>query len=330
MKPSNYIIRIPEPCHEDWSAMKPDEKGKFCNVCTKSVHDFSNKTDAEITKILLENKDQKICGHFKKTQVNRSITISFNLNDLPKNVSATKAFVIAAFLVFGSMLFSCTNEQGKTVGEITIEKTIQKTDKTEENYLVGEIAALPVAQVATVEPVALTGEIELEYKPELHMAGGMSIEYYPIDTPKVITPTVAIIEEPLEPIQGLIMVVHPEGKDTVLPQVLDSNNADRIIIKEEITVADKNPIENFREFIVYPNPSKGEFTIKYNLSKPSDVLVYMHNAAGALVKTIVDIKMQYQGNYQIPVNSSELPNGIYIVTLIHNGTRNTQKVIIEK
>ena len=45
MKDQNIIIRIPEPCHEDWNKMTPDTNGKFCGSCQKSVFDFSNKTD---------------------------------------------------------------------------------------------------------------------------------------------------------------------------------------------------------------------------------------------------------------------------------------------
>ena len=32
---------IPEPCHEDWDAMTPEEKGRFCKVCEKSVVDLT-------------------------------------------------------------------------------------------------------------------------------------------------------------------------------------------------------------------------------------------------------------------------------------------------
>src|SRR3954471_8170718 len=120
MKPSNFIVRIPEPCHEDWNKMQPDAKGKFCNSCNKSVFDFSNKTDNEIRDILIEHKDQKVCGHFKKSQVNRPLNITINLSNLPRNISITKAFGIALFIVFGTLLFSCTDEKGAKIDGIEI------------------------------------------------------------------------------------------------------------------------------------------------------------------------------------------------------------------
>ncbi|MBC7695177.1 MAG: hypothetical protein H7141_06995 [Burkholderiales bacterium] len=91
MKTPNLIVRIPEPCHEDWNKMQPDAKGKFCNSCSKAVFDFSTKTDQEIKQILIEYKDQKVCGHFKKSQVNRPLNIKVNFNNLPKNISFSKA-----------------------------------------------------------------------------------------------------------------------------------------------------------------------------------------------------------------------------------------------
>ncbi|MGG5616684.1 hypothetical protein ACPDHI_10415 [Myroides odoratimimus] len=36
-----YRIEIPEPCHEDWDKMAPQDKGRHCAVCDKVVVDFS-------------------------------------------------------------------------------------------------------------------------------------------------------------------------------------------------------------------------------------------------------------------------------------------------
>jgi hypothetical protein len=80
----SYIVRIPEPCHEDWNKMTVDKKGRFCNVCSKSVVDFTGKIDAEIHSILIEKSKEKVCGRFNKNQVERPIetnhsTINSNL-----------------------------------------------------------------------------------------------------------------------------------------------------------------------------------------------------------------------------------------------------------
>ena len=40
-------IQIPEPCHAEWDAMRPEEKGRFCFECSKKVHDLSAMTKDE-------------------------------------------------------------------------------------------------------------------------------------------------------------------------------------------------------------------------------------------------------------------------------------------
>lgn len=61
-------IFIQKPCHEKWEHMSPDEKGKFCSVCSKSVYDFTEKTNAEVINTIA-NSDGKICGRFLSSQV---------------------------------------------------------------------------------------------------------------------------------------------------------------------------------------------------------------------------------------------------------------------
>lgn len=68
-------VTIPKPCHENWAAMTPDEKGRFCQVCSKSVRDFTRSSDFEIMQDLSGNSD--ICGNFRADQLDRNLSHSF-------------------------------------------------------------------------------------------------------------------------------------------------------------------------------------------------------------------------------------------------------------
>ncbi|QHI34834.1 TonB-dependent receptor SusC [Kordia antarctica] len=73
MKYPQLKVSIPEPCHEDWNNMTPTDKGKFCDVCTKEVVDFTSKSDEEIIKHSLKHKN--LCGRFHASQLDRKLII---------------------------------------------------------------------------------------------------------------------------------------------------------------------------------------------------------------------------------------------------------------
>lgn len=61
-------ISIPQPCHENWNEMLPEEKGRFCLSCQKSVIDFTKISDKEVID-LIQKPNQ--CGRFSTIQLNR-------------------------------------------------------------------------------------------------------------------------------------------------------------------------------------------------------------------------------------------------------------------
>lgn len=69
-------ITIPKPCHENWEAMTPEEKGRFCSVCSKTVQDFTIASDKEIIDVLAHSSDY-ICGNFYESQLNRNLHHSY-------------------------------------------------------------------------------------------------------------------------------------------------------------------------------------------------------------------------------------------------------------
>lgn len=80
------------------------------------------------------------------------------------------------------------------------------------------------------------------------------------------------------------------------------------------------------KFDIFPNPSKGKFTIKYNpvLTKPSQIKIY--NIAGALVwETTNKLKTD-----QLNLDLSKLAQGVYILQLENDNFKLAQKLLIQK
>ncbi len=315
MKPADFIVRIPEPCHEDWNQMQPDAKGKFCSSCRKSVVDFSNKTDAEIKTILIEHKDQKVCGHFKKTQIDRPLNFPLDPKNLPYPISITKTFAIALFLVFGSMLFSCKDEKGNDLHV--------KTDSPE---MVAGLIMEPLSPPPAVDSISscdmLTGEVPLV---ETYTAVGGGISYEEVYSQEP-PPPVNIVDPPEMVMVGMI-AYDPVHNDTLTHHPV----ADSGLVHEET----KRPAESLhanadKVFSVYPNPSTGHFTIAYHLLKRSDVKIAVYDMNGALVTSVSDIKGQYEGRYRLPVNLNELPNGMYVLSLINGDKQSVERLVIAR
>ena len=65
----SYGISIPKPCHEDWDAMTPGDKGRHCGQCSKMVVDFTGWTTEEISAYLYAQRQQSVCGRFREDQL---------------------------------------------------------------------------------------------------------------------------------------------------------------------------------------------------------------------------------------------------------------------
>ncbi|MGV6828098.1 MAG: carboxypeptidase-like regulatory domain-containing protein, partial [Flavobacteriales bacterium] len=95
-------IQIPEPCHENWYQMTPTEQGKFCKVCTKEVLDFTQITDEDLVKKVMQGN--KLCGRFKASQLDRELKFE-------RKTGISVAPLAASFLLPLTML--ATNPSNK-------------------------------------------------------------------------------------------------------------------------------------------------------------------------------------------------------------------------
>lgn len=122
-------VFVPKPCNEDWNTMTPEKSGRFCNVCTKTVTDFTGMTAVEIQTYLQLNSGQQICGRFKTEQLD-NIIIRIPEKVLFSQTQFRKIFLLALLVTMGTTILSCTGNNGRQViGEIAIDSdTIPTVD----------------------------------------------------------------------------------------------------------------------------------------------------------------------------------------------------------
>lgn len=80
MKSKSVKISIPNPCSENWNAMTPNEHGRHCGSCNKTIIDFSTYTDKELAAFLKHTPHG--CGRFDIHQLDRPILIPADGNTL--------------------------------------------------------------------------------------------------------------------------------------------------------------------------------------------------------------------------------------------------------
>lgn len=154
----NYFnFSIPKPCHEDWGLMTPDERGRFCNKCVKTVVNFTKKTTNEIQDFLVDNKNKKLCGHFYNKQLD-SITIEIPQIIFKQQLSFQKLFILAAFFTMGTTLFSCKYSDGKKqkIENVIVSDSINKRKTQEKDSIINIIDG----EIEMVE-IPITGGLEI-------------------------------------------------------------------------------------------------------------------------------------------------------------------------
>ena len=62
------FLKLNKPCEEKWENMKPNEKGSFCDFCSKNVIDFTQLNQIEISNIIKKSNGE-ICARLTQKQL---------------------------------------------------------------------------------------------------------------------------------------------------------------------------------------------------------------------------------------------------------------------
>src|SRR6266700_1370915 len=96
--PKSLQLNIPEPCHESWQQMTPNEQGRYCLACQKTVVDFTLMSDRQLLDYI-SKAGSNVCWRFAPDQLNKEIP--FALNKKRYSFAYLWNLLIASFLVAG-------------------------------------------------------------------------------------------------------------------------------------------------------------------------------------------------------------------------------------
>lgn len=219
------IISIPTPCHEDWNAMTPDDKGRHCALCSKTVVDFTQWHLQEILFYLQQNSANRVCGRFAADQLDEPIptpedfVYQLSRFTLPFLKKAAAIFLFA----FSVMAVSCNDRNPAAPLNIEIAKIDSPPPRLTGDTIIivplqGEPALIqnpPVkkpAKSCTQDPGVLKGDVAIveqptmgivapqeipvdTIKPKQHLMGKPAMRTPPVvdNSPPVMTGTIAIL-----------------------------------------------------------------------------------------------------------------------------------------
>lgn len=129
------LITIPKPCHENWNGMSPQDKGRFCQVCSKTVVDFTSLNDEEVKNYFLQQAGKKTCGRFRSDQLTNTDSLLPRL--LQSSIPFWKKFLAIVLILFGSLLSACKNS---TMGKANA----QVDDKIEKNQALTGVTLIDI------------------------------------------------------------------------------------------------------------------------------------------------------------------------------------------
>lgn len=283
-------ISVPKPCHENWDAMTPTEKGRFCEACSFEVVDFTEKEEHEIAETLTQ-ANGRVCGRFKSFQVEspplgrsekRKMNFWFGLQSL--------AITVLGFIG----LLSKTHAQGKPiiVGEVEPEPLpwAEPSILRGQAIIMGDTISEPI-KLPEIPEVAATNDsvVKVEEQP-IHIICEIEPAYITMGVPMIeiepeiptelvqlnAVPPVDSLQQPKLPLEVLLNKVktEDEGQNGTTNGQMGAFNqspkptqpAENMITNNRHAVTDpQQKIQEPLTLSAFPNPARDYFTIQTSL-----------------------------------------------------------------
>jgi hypothetical protein len=297
-------IRIDDPCHEDWNKMNPTQQGAFCGKCEIDVIDFSRLSMPEVKSVLKDNAGKHLCGRFENKQL-AELNNDFAAWQQNQPKAFQSRFVYALLLVFGLTLFSCSEEDGKQLAQLSSIE-MQAALAEPENKIVNELFFHMDAVIANEM---------IRFMPHYEMA---------------LTHGMVMNHDVLEEVEYAVTENHTLGQmvaggmsyDHVYMNYLDAtaDSTESTLPTEIVTIY--NPFETN----VYPNPTADFSNLSIYVHEPAQFTIEMYSMTGQKVAEIYNGELQ-EGRHQFEIEMLEYPTGTYLVKVWSDKQDETLKIL---
>jgi len=303
-------LRIQNPCSERWEQMTPEEQGRFCAACQKTVIDFSSMSDSEILRALPTGHGAGTCGRFLPGQLGRSL--------LPEPALKPRRLGWWQYLLAGLLLSTEVSAQPKTRSDSVHVRLV------DDNNTPVSFATIMLQPRRGYEADA-EGRVTIP-RPALRDVDSLTISGIGYATTRVSTSSLAhtdekIIMVPVKTMLGEVVVVGSvdivRRKPRKITAVLQDTLASVGLIQKTLTV--------------YPNPvARGSsVTLSLRLDDPGIYTAQLYSLSGVL-KESVEIDVDRKSTDVLMNIPATLSAGTYFVRLSNPATQKvyTREVLV--
>ena len=194
----NHKLKIANPCNENWDEMSKNNLGRHCQLCDKTVVDFTKMSSEEIRDYLSKKGKERVCGRIIKPQVKKipskkeqwfnalQLKINQRVGFMPMRVSLL-TMLSGLMVLFGCNQNTAENKPSvKEKNPVTTSDSIvcDTTKRIDEGHTMGNIASPYIDPPGLLmgDVVIELGEVDERFD-EIPIVGKIAVEG-DIDPPK--------------------------------------------------------------------------------------------------------------------------------------------------
>lgn len=124
---------------------------------------------------------------------------------------------------------------------------------------------------------------------------------------------------------GTDMILHKTDVTTITWSTADVKK----YYYDATTNIESNEIANSLDVLIYPNPSNGNFNLKYEVNKTSEIKILLSDITGKIIEVLL-LDNKQTGNHTLKFQKQDLSSGTYLIKIMNKNNLTTKKLIILK